>query len=95
MSAFNLILSGFPQILSDFQLYSVANSWPAQVFLFSQTSTFLNGNLVKGSGELCGGTIINRYTLMTAAHCLWFTIYNGSQENTANPNDPTQYTVKW
>jgi hypothetical protein len=49
----------------------VANSysWPAQVALTQSYQGVYNGRKVACS-SMCGGTLINRFTVMSAAHCI-------------------------
>jgi hypothetical protein len=81
---------------------AIPNSWPAQILITITISgvyyipSFGNYN-VKQSYQ-CGGTLIDRATVLTAAHCILDTIdvQIGSRTytiNILNPFDPTQYTV--
>jgi hypothetical protein len=81
---------------------AIPNSWPAQVLIRITISGVYyipsNGNFnIKQSFE-CGGILIDRATVLTAAHCILDTInvQIGSRTykiNVLNPFDPTQYTV--
>ena len=47
---------------------------------------------------MCGGTVVDRQTILTAAHCIITTVQasiNGATYNlnVANPLNPSQYTV--
>jgi secreted trypsin-like serine protease len=69
---------------------AVPNSWPAQILLIVDKSIISPGLYGK-----CGGTIVDRYTVVTAAHCLIqpTEIYNGRTYTIANPLNPTAYKV--
>ena len=64
---------------------AVPNSWPASVLIeFSVSGSFyvqeLNKNIDASYSSRCGGTIIDRKTIMSAAHCVIDTFdqeYNG------------------
>jgi hypothetical protein len=80
---------------------AVAYSWPAQVLVVEtiqgvykiQTSSY---SITKS--YLCAGTLINRYTVLTAGHCVQ-TEFTSTINNLSytfkvnNPYDPSQFTV--
>ena len=52
---------------------SVSNSWPAQVLIFQNYIGYVNilGNWYQVTGQVfCGGTIIDAYTIVSAASCV-------------------------
>jgi secreted trypsin-like serine protease len=69
---------------------AVPNSWPAQILLIVDKSIIAPGLYGK-----CGGTIVDRYTVVTAAHCLIqpTETYNGRKYTITNPLNPTAYKV--
>ena len=94
--------SSMPNIKIVGGIPAIPNSWPAQILITITISgvyyipSFGNYN-VKQSYQ-CGGTLIDRATVLTAAHCILDTIdvQIGSRTytiNILNPFDPTQYTV--
>ena len=85
-------------------MQAISYSWPAQVLIIQKISGRYQIPPRTGSfyqiekSFMCGGTIINSYTILTAAHCINMNFEEDIGLNkyvipVADPFEPTQYSV--